>query len=570
MKTLKLTRCVIAQDSLIDVNKHLNRINRVVVEDIKCFDLDGNNIEIPLAENVCVVRTSMRQLPKQYQDSADILNILNDDCIVEIFEFLPLYDLCNVAEVCQRFRDNAQKAFRLHHTSFNTSELSKAGDVVFARTDMIMAEKLFRLFGYFIHELKVEGRFLKTTAEQETIMFLATKYCISLAFKTLTLDKIRMDVEMRWIFPLLDMFARLPALELHSCRLNADFGRFLSICQISSIQVYSLQGSWEWMNFTFWYVRRMMLMEIWLPESAMTEFIKLNGHLQTLIIHQSNLSSEIFKNVADHMPNLQGFSFVGSNPRDPKTRKNVLRLASLKSLTKLSLNCGRFSLKNLIDELSKVSRPISELDISFGSADMELLEKLHNFKSSLTNLQLRRVNMKNVSLVDVVKKIPELNELDVDIRDIVANDIIKMLPFAEKLTKLRIGSERAHVHIDIDNYKSILAIVKSRPKSTKLCIDINSPNRYVFVPRSILQKSIYWLEIRNEIHENLHLIMSDSESDIEELDDSDSDSSTDEESVDGSVVSAEKPESVTSDEESDDGSVMSVEDSDDPIEMEIV
>lgn len=361
LKTLKLTRCKLTKETLIDVNKHLTRLHKIVIEDAEGLDLDGHK---SFAENVCVVnslKTSIESQPNLDQNSSAILSVLNDDCLVEIFKIIPLSELCNVADVCKRFQQNAQKAFQSsHHTSFESSELTKDNDFGFVYIDMRMAEQLFRNFGFFIKELKVEGRFLQSTAEQENIMFLATKYCISMSFETLTLNQINIDVEMRWIFlPLLDMFNRLPRLEIHYwCRLNKDFGKFLSICKISSIQVFSPYGSWEWMNHTFWHLQRMILMDFRLPESTMDEFIKLNGHLRSLIIHRSNLSSKIFKTVADHMPNLEEFTFMGRNPRDPKTRKNVLHLAGLKSLTKLSLNCSSFSVKNLVDELTRASTPI--------------------------------------------------------------------------------------------------------------------------------------------------------------------------------------------------------------------
>lgn len=574
LKTLALTRCEITKDALIDVNTRLNRINKVVVEDI---DLDGNITEI--AENVCVVnsiKTSIRKHQNLDQDSADILNMLNDDCIVEIFEFLSLCDLCNVAEVCKQFRENAQKTFQLHHTTFKTDELTTADNAGLFRTDMIMVEKLFRNFGFFIQELEVNGRFLKNNTEQETIMFMATKYCTSVLFKTLTLDHIYMDVEMRWLFPLLGIFGCLPKLELHSCRLNKDFGKFLSVCYIPTIQVCLTRGSTEWLNHKFCYLRSIILIDIWLPESTKNEFVKLNGHIQTLAIHESNLSSEIFKDVADHMPNLEEFYFYSKYARDRKTRKNVLKLAKLKSLKKLTLNCSSFSVKNLIDELSKEATPLTELNICFGTFDMELLEKMHNLKSPLTSLQLSRVHMKNVSLIDVVKKLPELHQLDIDIKGIFVNDIIKMLPFAEKLSKLLIESVRSNIQIDIDAFQSILMIVKGRRKATKLSIHISSENPLVFVPKHLLRENVYWIQIENEIGEKYSF--NDSESENVELQESDSNSATeDEEADDGSVVSdsfisgeVSDDGSVMSAEGSDDGSVMSVEDSDNDIEMEMV
>lgn len=376
-------------------------------------------------------------------------------------------------------------------------------------------------------------------------MYLAAKYCNSIALKALTLDEIHINCGMRWMRPLVNLFYNLRNLELHSCRLSVDFGEFISSCQIPTIKVYSLYGPTEWMNHTFWHLHSMILIEIWHPDlmAAMDEFIKLNGHLHALVIHQSTLSSNIFKTVVQHMPELQLFGFSGRNPRDRKIRKNVLHLARLKNLSKLTLNCSSFSVKNVVDEFSKASVQLSELNICFGTVDMELLEKLSNLKS-LKSLQLRRVNMINVSLIDVVTKIPDLDELDIDIKGIGVNQIIKMLPFAEKLTKLTIGCERSHVRIDIVNFQSILRTVKSREKAKNLCIQITSENRHVFVPQHLLQESIYWLKVDNEIYENLRSVMTDSDSDTE-LQDSSSDD-----------------DSVASVEDSDDDSVPPVEDSD--------
>lgn len=57
--------------------------------------------------------------------------------------------------------------------------------------------------------------------------------------------------------------------------------------------------------------------------------------------------------------------------------------------------------------------------------------------------------MKNASLVDLVKKLPELNDLKIDIECIDVKGIVKMLPYTYNLSKLSIGSERSNVQIGI-------------------------------------------------------------------------------------------------------------------------
>lgn len=543
MKTLKLTRCEIAVETFINSTNTLE----VIIEDIQV--VDGHNDKLV-----------QKRPEKDQRSSANILKILNDDCLIEIFKLLNLPDLCNVADVCRRFKQNAQTAFQLHHTSFKTNEIAKTDHKGFFYTDLLVAEQLFRNFGFFIQELSLKGRCLRNGNEQETILYLATKYCVSLKFHTLTLDNINIDRPMRWIFPLLKLFYHLPKLQLHSCRLNADFGKFISICVIPTIQVYSLYGSTEWMtSYTFWNLRIFILLETWQPDSVMNDFIKLNGHLQILLIHQSNFSSQIFKTIAQYMPELRGFGYSGKNPRDRKTRKNVMHLARLKSLTNLTLNCSLFSVKHLLGEFVKETIPIAELNICFGTVDMEVVEKLFHLRA-IKSLQLRRVKMDNVSLVDVVQKLPELTELDIDIKGIGVNQLKQMLPFAKNLTKLTIGCERSQVQIDIIEYQTILEIVKSREKAIKLCITINSEKRHVFVPQHLLQESSYWLKIDNEIFDNFSSIMSDSDSEL-----GDADSSSVDDSDNNSVMSVE--DSDASDEDPDDNSAMSADDSDDDIDI---
>lgn len=86
LKTLKLTRCEISKETLVTVNKLLNGVKMVIIKE---FDLEDHLV--PLAENVRVVssKTLIRKRPNLDQGSSDILNILNDDCLVGIFEFLP-------------------------------------------------------------------------------------------------------------------------------------------------------------------------------------------------------------------------------------------------------------------------------------------------------------------------------------------------------------------------------------------------------------------------------------------------------------------------------------------------
>lgn len=119
-------------------------------------------------------------------------------------------------------------------------------------------------------------------------------------------------------------------------------------------------------------------------------------------------------------------------------------------------------------------------------------------------------------MIDLTKQLPMLNELEIDIDGIGVSDIIRMLPFATNLCTLTIGSVKSNVQMNIEDYKSIVRIVKNRGNATKLCITITSESRQLLVPKSVLQENQYWLHIENKIQVN----RADTDS---ESDDSDSD-----------------------------------------------
>lgn len=62
LKTLKLTRCKLTKETLIDVNKHLTRLHKIVIEDAEGLDLNGHK---SFAENVCVVNSLKTSIESQ-------------------------------------------------------------------------------------------------------------------------------------------------------------------------------------------------------------------------------------------------------------------------------------------------------------------------------------------------------------------------------------------------------------------------------------------------------------------------------------------------------------------------
>lgn len=55
-------------------------------------------------------KCTTKSIASSEEDATTILT-LNDDCFLEIFQYLDLIDLCAVADTCRRFRQNAKACF---------------------------------------------------------------------------------------------------------------------------------------------------------------------------------------------------------------------------------------------------------------------------------------------------------------------------------------------------------------------------------------------------------------------------------------------------------------------------
>lgn len=105
---------------------------------------------------------------------------LNDHCLLEVFEFLPLADLCNIAETCVRLKDRAQYFFRLKHRDLNMKLLARNDQKI----TMPQVRSLFYNFGDLIttlHASRKEFVFdlprYDSFKGQHKLLSLMSKYC---------------------------------------------------------------------------------------------------------------------------------------------------------------------------------------------------------------------------------------------------------------------------------------------------------------------------------------------------------------------------------------------------------
>lgn len=202
-------------------------------------------------------------------NSADnILVLLNDDCLIQIFEYLPLCDLCNVADVCRVFKSNALSVFKRKHSDPDLYELltttdsedqyvsEDESDLDYKQTDWTIkhsfplktAEKLFRHFGAYIKTLDLTCCLHdEDNVQRNEILEMLAAYCTD---EDSELNKLVMNdvtIEPDLILRIRPLFDRLKYLDLAGGSISAFYiGPQLIELSLDNMGILSLvDGGWQ-------------------------------------------------------------------------------------------------------------------------------------------------------------------------------------------------------------------------------------------------------------------------------------------------------------------------------------
>lgn len=122
---------------------------------------------------------------------------LNDHCILEILERLPLADLCSMAETCVRVKQLCELIFRLKYRHFNMELLARDNNKIRIK----QAQNLFSNFGHLIQSLNVSRKLFafdlplrNPFSGQRRLLKLIQNHCLS-SLETLTLGHFWLDPE---------------------------------------------------------------------------------------------------------------------------------------------------------------------------------------------------------------------------------------------------------------------------------------------------------------------------------------------------------------------------------------
>lgn len=451
--------------------------------------------------------------PPAQDSTKNILNVLNDDCIEEIFRrIFCLEDFLNMADVCQRFQQNAKNCFRMQfkHVYLNHCHIT-GGD--FVPSERVIP--FLNTFGPFIHGLK-------------------------LIIKPQTIINLKPDD----IFKSIVKFTSATLKELYIGCYNPDFAQtqfsalevlrlFWSIPknfeQVPSLKELEYMYDKKLPNFmrTISQLESLSLLSSVVTDDIIIDLLPRNPQLKRLNFRRCyKLTPLILKHIADNSRDLvelslrtlsPGTSSLGTNLTHDMVNTNLQYLGALKQLKYIEIElCSTILFQTMIHTFAENDVPIESMKIDLKNKGPYIIRnsKLPTIKTLkyLDFIKFPRENCFSELMVNIVKTQTALESIkmaccDEDLMEeqpIPMLEIINVLKYGKKLSEFEF-----HVillDVNLESYESLLRLVKNRVRTKIIIGHVNSN----CIPHDVLAKNEYeseWLEIRYlGIHETNYRI----------------------------------------------------------------
>lgn len=303
----------------------------------------------------------------EVEQSAPILVMLDDHCLLEIFAHLDIEDLPNVANVCIRFNQNAKK---IYSTKFKTELIWLGlGD---GDNDWLLN------FGSMMESVRV---FSVKTLEG------VSKHCKSIRNLELTarirtspyINYVELNEElMKKNQPL---FAQLEKLSFENCLLMDHIKTGLIGCQqLKSLRIENKREERE---------------EI-MPFA--------NFH-----------SSELFRSIEENVPNLEELHIHVKYMEDSSNfQRDVLSLSNLLSLRVLDIHLYEQSASNLLEAMAENNIQVEDLELKDGKMEASGIQNICKIKS-IKRIKIADFYVFDIEhLVTLAEGLPQLTALIID------------------------------------------------------------------------------------------------------------------------------------------------------------
>lgn len=431
-----------------------------------------------------------------YRASHTIISDLNDDCIAEVFKYLDLKDLCAVADVCRRFRQNALNHFALpkykkdiltisccscipllHLKPRNTwTRLHKSRYI--PSKDMSVDETLpqislfLRVFGRSVKSIYMydfQSRKQEEHAEtqckcQRIILDRISRYCsgtlIELQLRQFDLTG-KNEASMR------SLLLQLQKLTIIECKYSKLFGQMLSTwspelreLHFSHDVIHPSPGRLSSIEMQFDDIFRQSFHKLTSASFRsikveksydIDEFLKLNPQLKKIgLVNCPSIHGNIFQSLATHVPAIEAIEIDRLFTLNDSTLKYCGKLNCLSTLKLctmgywISAPIDHTFILSLLYEIQEARIALQHLHVlNESEQNFERTEQLVDAISRLQTLKtlwlLQIPRLKVSHVFGICEQLTQLSELRLQHNKIMmtADDLLGIIKKAQKLQSLR-------------------------------------------------------------------------------------------------------------------------------------
>lgn len=485
------------------------------VNDVEMHDVQSGFVVFKTAEAAetalsCVVHRvgncdmEVKEAEPWYQPD-HILNVLDDDCLQNIFKYLKPYHLTNASEVCTRFNQLAKDVFK---AKFKRLEVDN-GWIYGERYNYFV--KMLRTFGSSIRSLSI-----RSWDNHQNILQVINEHTSS-QLKALTLYSFRIDEHVN----INSMLSNLETLELISCDVYS-FSDILTVC--TELKILKI----KYMNFNRLKNRKRGILtlplrplnqrfakleeihlESLLDEHDLNSFLTLDSPLKKLVVLNYSPTRSLAPVIIKHHENLEElvlYQRVDENVESSENFQKQLQCFSqpLRSLKILKLEIASFSVGPFIKMLAIEKVPVEELVLrershgnQIDSNEIYILTQLKKLKS----VKLFDIDcFTDEHLIQLAKELPQLQRMvlyGLTSRNINVMTLKKSVMHATKLTSLILEYAR-NLSIDVKVYGDMLKAVQNRSDEINLSINISGRDNVISVDDETLSKNRKWLQINTD------------------------------------------------------------------------
>lgn len=427
----------------------------------------------------------------QIEPSVRTLLCLNDKCLQTLFEHLGIENLCQMANVCKRFRAIAEQVFREHYKQKFVFKGYSCKNSVFRR--------VLCKFGHLMKTIDASDAHFD--GNEGVDVNAIVKYCLN-NLEKLILQGTTINCDV--IKPLV---SRLKYLDLSMCKFTGNKNDMFTNCP--KLEVFGFEADFSYpdpldlnidrsIDFV---VKKFPKLEClafdcsYIGFAVFFSLLKLNPQVKQLDI--TALPEDMYiEAVVNFAKNVECLSIrpgqMASLP-EISTKNGFLQLRKLKKLRNLHLVAGDeiygVLVGPLMDAFAKEKVPINQLelfDFLIGSKDIKNILKLKTIEIlCLSNIE----QASDADLVPLTDQLPSLKNLQLYFGQkvkITLNGLTKMIKDGKQLDYLAMVGVQ-NLKIDKRAFENLLKVVQSRDIDKKLEIYIagNKKTTSFNVPENI-------------------------------------------------------------------------------------